>query len=164
MKGISTILAMILIVIIVVALIGLTYTFAVGLFTTTTTSTTAQTEATTKRLDKHVSFISDPTCTNTSTTWTVKFTIRHDGATYNINDVGSTGELSVIFAGEIIPDTATKEVGGTETLGKTKITPGSAKTFNFTNTSAVNWANTQTLTISAPAGIMPKTVTCLSLP
>ena len=43
MKGISTILAMILIVIIVVALIGLTYTFAVGLFGTTTEATTETT-------------------------------------------------------------------------------------------------------------------------
>ena len=89
MKGISTILAMILIVIIVVALIGLTYTFAVNLFGTTTGATTNQTGTVTKRLDQSVTFVTDPTCENwTDSTWwgwVMKFTIRHTGSQYNIN-------------------------------------------------------------------------------
>ncbi len=58
MKGISTILAMILIVIIVVALIGLTYTFAVGLFGTATGGATEQTATVTERLQKSGTIVS----------------------------------------------------------------------------------------------------------
>jgi FlaG/FlaF family flagellin (archaellin) len=161
MKGISTILAMILIVIIVVALIGLTYTFAVGLFSTTSGTATSQVTTTTTRLDKQVSFIGTVTCSNYNppNNWVVQFTIRHNGATYNINDAAQN-ELTAILDSNVIPDANTKLVGGTTTLGTQLIKPGELKTFNLTyvNTSAFTGAHT--LTMSAPAGEMPMQITC----
>ena len=76
MKGISTILAMILIVIIVVALIGLTYTFAVSLFTTTTVGATEQTQQVTEQMQKSV-WISSVRCEETGQT--LNFTIKNTG-------------------------------------------------------------------------------------
>lgn len=167
MKGISTILAMILIVIIVVALIGLTYTFAVGLFSTTSTTATTQVEETTKRLDKHISFVGTEICRNLTaagptSSWTVQFTIRHDGATYEIN-TPTTSELTAIVDSAIIADTSTYLVGGSTRLGTTPISPGTLKTFNltFTNgTSGISTTTSHKLTISTPAGEMPVNIAC----
>jgi len=151
MKGISTILAMILIVIIVVALIGLTYTFAVGLFTTTTTGATGQTETVTKRLDQSVSFITDPTCTNTSDTWTISFTIRHSGAIYDI----TSADIDVL----VDNDQITTINGFTDPM-----TPGETEYLSVSNESTVDWSGTKTLTVSVPAAPVSKSVTCQTLP
>lgn len=165
MKGISTILAMILIVIIVVALIGLTYTFAVGLFSTTSGTATSQVTTTTTRLDKQVSFIGTVTCQNNTvaaSNWTVTFTIRHNGATYNINDATSPNELTAIIDSSVILDANTKLTTGSTSLGSQLIKPGELKTFSlwYQNTSGV-FTGTHTLTLSAPAGEMPMQITCL---
>jgi hypothetical protein len=164
MKGISTILAMILIVIIVVALIGLTYTFAVGLFSTTSGTATSQVTTTTTRLDKQVSFIGTVTCGNYSgnaNNWVIQFTIRHNGATHNINDA-SQNELTAILDSNVIPDGSTTLVGGATHLGTEKITPGALRTFNLTymNSTSGAFTGTHTLTLSAPAGEMPMQITC----
>jgi FlaG/FlaF family flagellin (archaellin) len=163
MKGISTILAMILIVIIVVALIGLTYTFAVGLFSTTSGTATNQVTTTTTRLDKQVSFIGTVTCQNNTAAagnWTVTFTVRHNGATWNINDAVQN-ELTAILDSTVIPDANTKLVGGATTLGTQPIKPGELKTFSlwYQNTTGA-FTGSHTLTISAPAGEMPMQITC----
>jgi len=164
MKGISTILAMILIVIIVVALIGLTYTFAVGLFSTTTGTATSQVTTTTTRLDKQVSYIGTATCGNysgSSSKWVIQFTLRHNGASYTINDPSSPIELTAIIDSSVIPDLDTKLVDGTTTLGTQTIKPGELKAFNLTYVNSSAFIGSHTLTISAPAGEMPKQITCL---
>jgi len=162
MKGISTILAMILIVIIVVALIGLTYTFAVGLFSTTSGTATSQVTATTTRLDKQVSFIGTVTCGNYSgsNNWVIQFTIRHNGATHNINDP-TPQELTAILDSNVILDANTKLTTGSTTLGTQPIKPGELKTFNLTYANSSAFTGTHTLTLSAPAGEMPMQITCL---
>ena len=152
MKGISTILAIILIVIIVVALISLTYTFAVGLFTTTTRSATAGTQAVTERLDKRISFVA-ASCD--ATTDIVKFTIRHDGATYNIGN----DDLSAFIGGSKItttPDIAVYPGGGTDTILNYGDVSGE---FSYT-TGTFNPDQSITITVSAPAGTMDQIVTC----
>jgi len=163
MKGISTILAMILIVIIVVALIGLTYTFAVGLFSTTSGTATSQVTATTTRLDKQVSFIGTVTCLNNTVApynnWTITFTIRHNGATHTINDP-TQYELTAILDSSVIPDSQTKLTTGSTTLGTEKISPGALKTFSLWYPSTGTFTGTHTLTMSAPAGEMPMQITC----
>jgi FlaG/FlaF family flagellin (archaellin) len=60
MKGISTIVATIMIVIIAVALVSLTYTFAVSLFGTSTKPIETGVTETTKKIDQRVSFVVDP--------------------------------------------------------------------------------------------------------
>jgi FlaG/FlaF family flagellin (archaellin) len=150
MKGISTILAMILIVIIVVALIGLTYTFAIGLFTTTSGTVGGQVSETTKRLDRQVSFIA-ANCKNISATWNITFTLRHNGATYNIE----SGDLAAYWK--------EAEVTTTPAITSQVMLPGKTYTFSFENTSEVDWHGVQTLTISAPASPISQTITCPTL-
>jgi len=151
MKGISTILAMILIVIIVVALIGLTYTFAVGLFGTATTGATGQTEAVTKRLDQSIGFVTSPVCTNTTNNWRITFTIKHTGATH---DITST-DIDVL-----VGNTKHTINGWTADLS-----PGGTAYLYVENESAVDWAtDVQTLTVSVPATPVSRTVDCDPLP
>jgi len=146
MKGISTILAVILIVIIVVALISLTYTFAVGLFTTTTRGATTGTQAVTKRLDQRISFVA-ASCD--ATTETVKFTIRHDGAEYGM----ISGDLSAFIGGSKITTTPNIE---------TSILAVGGVSAEFSNVSSAGYTDGQTITIrvSAPASPMDQIVTC----
>lgn len=146
MKGISTILATILIVIIVVALVSLTYTFAVGLFTTASTGAEKGVQATTIRLDKSISIVGTPTCSLASSTYTVSFTIRHLGSTYNI----TPSEVSAFLGGG----------SGTFAGFSTDLAPGGTKTLSWTNTSTVAWSSTgTTFTVSAPAADTSKTLT-----
>ncbi len=151
MKGISTILAMILIVIIVVALIGLTYTFAVGLFGTATTGATGQTEAVTKRLDQSIGFVTSPICTNTTNAWTITFTIKHTGATHDI----TATDIDVL-----VGNTKINTIGG----WVDPMTPGLTEYLSVSNESAVDWSGTQTLTVSVPATPVSRTVDCEALP
>ena len=157
MKGISTILAMILIVIIVVALIGLTYTFAVGLFGTATTGATGQTEAVTKRLDQSIGFVTSPTCNDisagTDNIWEMKFTIKHTGATHSIEST----EIDALVGNEkfVISGFGTSMI------------PGETKYLTIENNetdTGISWNGTQTLTVSVPATPVSRTVICPDLP
>jgi len=147
MKGISTILATILIVIIVVALVSLTYTFAIGLFGTAASSAERGVSATTIRMDKAVSIVGDPSCTKPGDTYTIVFTIRHLGSTYNITST----DVSAIFGG-----------GGGNLAGLTQqLAPGSTVRLTWTNNTAVDYKTTgTTFTVSAPAADASKTITC----
>ena len=147
MKGISTILATILIVIIVVALVSLTYTFAVGLFGTAAGGAERGVTTTTIRLDKSVSIVGTPICSLSSNTYSVVFTIRHLGSTYNITG----NEVSAFFGGG----------SGTFTGGfGSDLAPGGTKTLTWTNNSAVAWLSTgTTFTVSVPAADASKTLT-----
>lgn len=149
MKGISTILATILIVIIVVALVSLTYTFAVGLFGTATTGAQQGVTATTIRLDKAVSIVGSPICTKVGANYQVALTIRHLGATYNI----TSSEISAFLGG------ASGSFGASWTGGD--LAPGGTKTLTWTNSTSVTYSSTgTTFTVSAPAADTNAIVTC----
>ena len=143
MKGISTILATILIVIIVVALVSLTYTFAVGLFSTSARGATSGTEALTKRLQQSVEFVG-ASCISTRTPQ-IKFSIRHSGTVDMI-----AGDLNALLGGSIVttlPDIKTQTM-----------TKGQISEFNVTQT--VTAGQDVIITASAPAGTVDRTVTC----
>ena len=147
MKGISTILAMILIVIIVVALIGLTYTFAVGLFTTTTGGATEQTSQITEQMQKSV-YIVAARCNGTSNNLNFNFTLKNTG-TQNIvqNDLK-------VFVDDSVQ---------TFYLSPATLTKGSTSDqINMTVTNPALVSNKEfTLKVSAPAADVEKKVTCV---
>jgi len=148
MKGISTILATILIVIIVVALVSLTYTFAVGLFTTSAKGATAGTEALAKRLQQSVEIVGDGSCN--AVTNNITFSIRNSG-TENIG----AGSLSVLIAGKLISDASTAP-----NITAATMSPGQLKQFSAWTEDDLTTGNSYTLTVSAPAGSVDKTVSC----
>lgn len=144
MKGVSTILATILIVIIVVALVSITYTFAVGLVSTSTRGASTGTEELTKKLQQNVEFVT-ASCASGSP-GTIKFAVRHSGS-INI----TVGNLNALVDGSIIstnPDITTASLG----IGEVK---------NFTIDSVNTRAGQDiTVTVSAPASPVDKIVTC----
>jgi FlaG/FlaF family flagellin (archaellin) len=149
MKGISTIVATIMIVIIVVALVSLTYTFAVGLFGTSTKPIETGVTETTKKIDQRVSFVVDPICTRPDgITWQISFSIRHEGSTYNITSDG----ITALFGN------APGDITG---WGSNQMAPGTVKSLTFKNNSAVDWSGkTDSFTVSAPANPISVSVTC----
>lgn len=157
---------MILIVIIVVALIGLTYTFAANLFSTTTETATSSVTTTTKNMDKTVQIIGVPTCgVIAGQGITTTFTIKHGGATFAINTERKP-ELTVMFGSTVLPNanvtlSAGAGVGCINCIGNVTINPQEMKTFNLTygNSSALITA-TQKLYIVSPAGEISETLTC----
>jgi FlaG/FlaF family flagellin (archaellin) len=144
MKGISTILATILIVIIVVALVSLTYTFAVGLFTTSARGATAGTEALTKRLQQSVEFVS-ASCDKTNDN--VNFTIRHSGTVAMI-----AGDLTALIGGS--------QVTTEPSIATTAMDSGDVKSFGYHSATDYTSGQDIILTVSAPAGSVDRTVTC----
>jgi len=154
MKGISTILAMILIVIIVVALIGLTYTFAVGLFQTTTTATTTATASVTTNIQKSVYIpYNGASCKSkdVNNLW-VNFTIQNSGTLTII-----PGELGAIFDGADISLLAIN-ASGANNITTMSLVPGKIATLGAT-IPKVTGRTTRTLTVSAPAGDVSYTFT-----
>jgi FlaG/FlaF family flagellin (archaellin) len=139
MKGISTILAMILIVIIVVALIGMTYTFAVGLFSSTAQTTEQQTQQITGNMGKSVAIVAAK-CNTTTRTYT--FSIRNTGTSTII-----TSELAALADSTLL----------TVTFGD--LTVGQVREFTSSALTSLP-AGSHTLKISAPAGEVQETVTC----
>ena len=149
MKGISTILATILVVIIVVALISLTYTFAINLFGTASKGATGGVEQTTIRLDKAVAFAIDPICewNSTDSKYQLKFALRHLGATYNINKT----EISV-FWGRNNDFSITESSWPISTLLK----PGETISIVAENKTEIS-SGTKDVTVLAPAAPITKT-------
>lgn len=145
MKGISTILALILIVIIVVALVGLTYTFAIGIWGTATGGAEEQVEETTERMGKSITVVGS-SCTNTTATNNViKFTIKHTGTV----DIESE-DLTALLDGTQI--TTTPDIAA-QTLSS------GAVSVEFTYTATSQQASRE-LTISAPAADVDEALTC----
>ena len=162
---------MILIVIIVVALIGLTYTFAANLFSTTTETATSSVTTTTKNMDKTVQVIGSPLCTVSSTGAgqgiNVTFTIKHGGATYAINTERKP-ELTVMFGSTVLPNANVSKGGDTggvscsKCIGNVTIQPQEMVTFTATyGNSSVLTSASQKLYIVSPAGEISETITCL---
>lgn len=145
MKGISTMLATVLIVIITVAIVGLAYTWAVGMWGTVSSTSTTTTTTTTERMTKTVEFAVDPTCTS-KTAGTIKFTLKASG----IGDIAS-GDLNAFLDGSPVTTTPSVAVA--------TITHGTISTSEFTYTFAGTKA-TPKLEISSPAGTISKTITC----
>lgn len=148
MKGISTILATIMIVIIVVALVSLTYTFATNMFSSSTRPAEVGIEQTNKKIDQRVAFIVQPSCQKIGNNWQISFSIRHEGATYSI----ASSDVAVIF------DNAQADVS--TSWGSDSLAPGSVKSLSFTNITNVVPGKSYTLTVSAPAGPAEDSVTC----
>jgi archaellum component FlaF (FlaF/FlaG flagellin family) len=149
MRGISTILAVILIVIIVVAMISLTYTFAVNLFTTTTTGAEEQTSATTERMLKGVTFASASCDAGNNI---IRFTIRHTGSV----DIES-GELAAFIDGS----KADFENSAGSLITAVPLDSGQVSDeFNYTSTTDYQDGDKVKITVSAPAGEVERTVTC----
>jgi FlaG/FlaF family flagellin (archaellin) len=147
MKGISTILATIMIVIIVVALVSLTYTFAINLFGSSTKPIESSVTQTNQKIDQRVSFIVSPSCQKMGSNYTLSFSIRHMGSTYSIK----SSDITVLF----------NNTQGTLTgWGSDDMAPGAVKSLTLTNNSAVAWSGTGTLTVSAPANPISASVTC----
>ena len=139
MKGISTILAMILIVIIVVALIGMTYTFAVGLFSSTTQATEQQTQQITGNMGKTISIVAAK-CSTTTRTYT--FSLRNTGT----STITST-ELAAFADNSLL------------TVTFADLTIGQVREFTSGALASLP-AGTHTLRVSSPAGEVQESVTC----
>jgi FlaG/FlaF family flagellin (archaellin) len=147
MKGISTILATILIVIIVVALVSLTYTFAVGLFSTASHGATTGTTEVTTRLGKTVTFAAS-SCTGA--TDIVKFTLQHTGT---VDIIG--GDMAAFLDGS--PAAFTNSTG--TPITSIGLSAGKfSNEFNFTTTGAHK--TSRIITVATPAGSMDQPVTC----
>lgn len=142
MKGISTILATILIVIIVVALVSLTYTFAVGLFRTSTAGAETSTTELTKKLQQSVDFVS-ASCSLSD--GMVKFSIRHTGSV-NI----TAGGLSALLNDNVVTTAPS--------ITAESLNVGEVKSFNITG--SFNSGDSVKITVSAPAAPIDYLVTC----
>ena len=141
MKGISTVLAIVLIVIIVVALVGLTYTFAVTLFTTAAGGAQEQATAVTERLQKSVTVVS-ASCDATLNQ--VYFTIRNTG-TLGID----AADMAAFFDDEKLTVTFTPDP-----------LPDGQLSDSLTATGVTFSAGSHVLRISAPAGTVDQSMTC----
>jgi hypothetical protein len=146
-KGISTIIATILIVIIVVAMVSLTYAFATNLFGASTKPVENTVSSTTMKIDKMISFVLSPSCQKSGNNWVISFSIRHQGSTYNI----TKSEISAFFG---------NEAGTISGWSGTQMAPGTVETLTFRNKTDVDWSKTDLFTVSAPANSESKSVTC----
>jgi len=142
MKGISTILATILLVIIVVSIVGLTYTFATSIFGVTTTAATSQTTQIVSRLGKQVNIVA-ASCKLLPNV--VKFTIKNVGSA----DI-KPGEMAAFVDGI--------KVNTTPDIESVALSAGS-----FSNEFVATFPGkslNRNLGISAPAGEISKRVDC----
>ena len=154
MKGISTILAMILIVIITVALIGLTYTFASGLITTVSTGAQNQTSTITTNLQKTVYISGTPTCTNDTTKVNVSFTIKVTGA------AGINKELGASIDGADMTGTTYEywTASPTTLISNSVLSPNKVQGYIMNFSKSATTYKARTITISSPAGDVSYTI------
>ena len=159
MKGLSTILAMILIVIITVALIGLTYTFASGLIGMSGTAAVGSTANMTTNLQKTI-YISSASCVNNSTYVNLTFTVKATGST-SIN--GLTHELgAALDGGDITTSAYEYYIGTTPGVGfsmfNSNITAGRVMSYLYIYKNTTPNFASRMLTVSAPGGDMSYTI------
>lgn len=147
MKGISTVIAVILIVIIVVALVSLTYTFAISMFTSTTTTASKQTQSTTENMMKTFEFVS-VSCSLSGNTATYKFTLRSTGTV----DLKKE-ELAIFLDNERINDI-------TPPIGDIIAGTVDSDERSFTNSTATQGVGTHTIKVSSPAYPREQSVAC----
>jgi FlaG/FlaF family flagellin (archaellin) len=144
MKGISTILATILIVIIVVALVSLTYTFAVNLFRTSSGGAESSTTELTRKLQQTVDYVT-ASCDSSSSTDNIKFSIRHTGSV-NI----TVGGLSALLNDNVVTTNPP--------ITAASLNVGEVKSFSISQ--SVTSSQSIKITVSAPAAPVDKTITC----
>ena len=149
MKGLSTILAMILIVIIVVALIGLTYTFAVNLFGVTSDTATDQTEQLTDKMQKSVS-ITSISC-NPSTNRII----------FSLKNTGTKNIVATDLTAFVISNTTNEKLSFT--LTPASLTPGSVSDVMSSGVTAMDLLSSTeyTVKVSAPAADVTQKVSCV---
>ncbi|MBU3896395.1 MAG: hypothetical protein KJ697_00460 [Nanoarchaeota archaeon] len=136
MKGISAVLATVLIVVITVAIIGMAYGWATGMFEMVGDTSEENVAGVTDNMLKSVQIVTAGCIGETIT-----FSVRATGT----KDI-EAGELSVFLENEMqttSPDTAT-----------TEITSGITQEFTISN------AVSGSLKVSAPAGSVEEDVTC----
>ncbi|MDD5416701.1 MAG: CARDB domain-containing protein [Candidatus Aenigmarchaeota archaeon] len=140
MKGISAVLATVLIVVITVAIIGLAYGWATGMFKMVSDTSEENVGKTTDNMMKSVQIIAakceDTLADNTNT---VTFTIRSTGT----KDI-EAAELSAFLDEEL------------QTVTFANLLAGTSDDFSFT-TDKVGDLN---LKVSAPAGAVDEDITC----
>ena len=142
MKGISTVLAIVLIVVITVAIIGLAYGWATGMFKLTTSASEEQVASVTERLGKSVDIVAT-TCDADS----LEFTIKSTGS----DDILGT-ELSAFVEGTKVTVNSTPTTTGFGGLGAGEVSD-EYSIMNAYNDDVV-------LKIDAPAGAIEETVAC----
>jgi FlaG/FlaF family flagellin (archaellin) len=143
-KGISAVMAVVLIVMITVAVIGLAYAWATGLFRELAERAGIAVEVVPERMAKSIDIIA-ASCTNTTpTNNVVEFVIRHTG-TLDI----SAGELAAMLDGALI--TTTPDITAAA------LTPGETAEFNYT---VDEQKATRILSVSAPAATVDKSLSC----
>jgi hypothetical protein len=147
MKGISTVLAAILLVIIVVGLITLTWSFATNMFGSSTQPAEVQVSALNQRIDKIISFAADPECKKLDSGWEISFLIKHEGATYNI----TYSDITVLFGSELL------EVSATE--WNSPLAPKGIRRLSFKSSEGAVW-RTDILKVISPANDISRTVEC----
>ena len=145
MKGISAVLAMVLIVVITVAIIGLAYGWATGLFELTSEAGQQQVEGITESTQKSVDIVAAK-CTGDedNTKNTLTFSIKHVGTEDIIG-----GELTA-FINEKDIDTRFATIIGDD-IKETAIAVGDTNDFTYESGSIHEDAETITLKIVAPA-------------
>ena len=136
MKGVSAILATILIVMITVAIIGLMYAWAIGLFGTSTEASEKETEAVVGSMQKQAQIIA-AACDADNIT----FTLKASGTSKLLST-----ELTV-FVDDILQSVSLADLNSTE-----------SKQFIFDHGTLT--AGDHVLKVNAPAGPTRKTVTC----
>jgi len=147
MKGISAVLAMVLIVVITVAIIGLAYGWATGLFELTSEAGQKQVEGITESTQKSVDIVA-ASCDDTGN---IVFTIKNTGTLAIEPDeldafLNESSDVTVDFA------------LNTDSVVVTEIGPGDSEEFT---TTGVNYTDIDAeLKIVAPARATTETFTC----
>jgi len=141
MKGISAVLATVLIVVITVAIIGMYFGFARGLFGTVTTAGNQEVGGVTASIEKRVE-ITAATCNTNGITFTVKATGTADVAKTDFN----------VFVNETMLTAST--------TGLNALVAGASEQATTTPVTGTFAKGTYTLKVDAPAGAVTQTVTC----
>lgn len=173
MKGISAVLATVLIVVITVAIIGLAYGWATGLFKVTSEATETQVGGVTENLQKSVDIIAVK-CSN-STDPGIYLAVGGDNEippqpeyNYLTFTIKNTGTESIV-AGELTAflDNNLMETAGfyasTDDVSVVELSVGEVMEFEYWGIEEHAEPSTRVLKIDAPAGAVEETVTCTPL-
>ena len=154
MKGISEVLATVLIVVITVAIIGMYFGFARGLFGTVTNAGNTEVGGVTSNLEKSVDIVA-ASCTNETYQHCkniLRFSVKNTGT----KDITS-GELTAFVNETTIGDT----FGTTDTdIRATNLSTAETKEFIYKGDVDHPTPVIYTLKIDAPAGYVTEDITC----
>ena len=173
MKGISAVLATVLIVVITVAIIGLAYGWATGLFKLTSEATEDQVGGVTDNLQKSVDIIAVK-CSNSTDPGIyladtggneVPPQLEYNYLTFSIKNTGSgtieVGDLTAFLDNKIMETAGF--YASTDDVSNIELTAGEVMEFEYWGIEEHQAPSTHTLKIDAPAGPAEETVTCTPL-